>query len=53
MALLSVFCFLAVAAVIFRLWARRIQRNTWEANDYLVIVGLVGVAPDRKPEEVV
>lgn len=39
--LLSVFSFLAVAAVLFRLWARKIQRNRWEANDYLVIVGLI------------
>lgn len=44
-AVLSVFSFLALFAVIFRLWARKIQRNVWEANDYLVIVGLVGVAP--------
>ncbi|KAM0804931.1 hypothetical protein BDR22DRAFT_885025 [Usnea florida] len=40
-AVLSVFSFLALLAVIFRLWARKIQRNVWEANDYLVIVGLV------------
>lgn len=50
---LSVFSFLAVVAVIFRLWARKIQRNIWEVNDYLVIVGLVGVAPDWKLKKVV
>ena len=38
---LAVFSFLALLAVIFRLWARKIQRHTWETNDYLVIVGLV------------
>lgn len=43
--ILSVFSFLALVAVIFRLWARKILHNTWEANDYLIIVGLVGVAP--------
>ena len=43
---LSVFCFLAIVAVIFRLWARKIQQHVLEANDYLVIVGLVG-APQR------
>ena len=50
---LSVFSFLAIIAVIFRLWARKIQRNTWEANDYLVIVGLVCVGPDRKQNMVI
>ncbi|CAF9903843.1 MAG: hypothetical protein ALECFALPRED_003006 [Alectoria fallacina] len=40
-AVLSVFSFLALVAVIFRLWARKIQRNKWETNDYLVIVGLI------------
>lgn len=43
---LSIFSFLAVVAVVFRLWARKIQRNIWELSDYLVIVGLVGVTPD-------
>lgn len=38
---LSVFSFLALVAVIFRLWARKIQRNTWESNDYLIVVGLI------------
>ena len=48
---LAVFSFLALLAVIFRLWARKIQRHTWEVNDYLVIVGLVGVALDRKHDK--
>lgn len=39
---LSVFSFLALAAVIFRLWARKIQRKMWDLSDYLIIVGLVG-----------
>ena len=51
-AVLSVFSFLALVAVIFRLWGRKIQRNVWEANDYLVIVGLVGVAPYRTNNKV-
>lgn len=50
-AVLSVFSFVAVAAVVLRLWARKLSKNVWEANDYLVIVGLVGVV--RKPEEAV
>lgn len=40
-AVLSVFCFIALLAVIFRLWARRIQRARWGLNDYLCLVGLV------------
>lgn len=52
-AVLSVFSFLALVAVIFRLWARKIQKNTWEANDYLIIVGSVGLGPDRKHKQVV
>ena len=40
-AVLSVFCFFALVAVIFRLWARRVQRARWEVNDYLCIVALV------------
>lgn len=51
-AVLSVFSFLALVAVIFRLWARKIQRNKWETNDYLVIVGLVGVVSDSKCNKV-
>ena len=43
-AVISVFSFIALLAVIFRLWARRLSKNIWEANDYLIIVGLVGVA---------
>ena len=42
--ILSVFSFVALISVIFRLWARKLQKNIWEANDYLVIVGLVGAA---------
>lgn len=38
---LALFSFLALLAVIFRLWARKIQRHAWETNDYLVIVGLI------------
>lgn len=41
---LSVFCFLALVAVIFRLWARRVQRARWALNDYLCVVGLVSIA---------
>ena len=51
--ILSVFSFLALIAVIFRLWARKIQKKVWEANDHLIIFGLVGVAPDGNPEKVV
>ena len=51
-AILSVFSFLALVAVILRLWARKIQRHKWEANDYLIIVGLVGVAPFRTDNKV-
>ena len=43
-AVLSVFSFVALVAVVLRLWARKLNKNVWEANDYLVIVGLVGVA---------
>ena len=51
-AVLSVFSFLALVAVILRLWARKIRRKEWEANDYLIIVGLVGVAPFRTGNKV-
>ena len=44
-AVLAVFSFLALLAVILRLWARRIQKNIWELSDYLVIVGLVRNEP--------
>ena len=47
-AVLSVFSFIALVAVIFRLWARKLSKNIWEANDYLIIVGLVGVAKRSK-----
>ena len=40
-AVLSIFSFFALVAVIFRLWARRVQRSRLEVNDYLCIVGLV------------
>ena len=43
-AIISVFCFFALVAVIFRLWARKLSKNLWEANDYLIIVGLVRLA---------
>lgn len=43
-AVLSVFSFIALLAVIFRLWARKLSKNIWEANDYLIIIGLVRVA---------
>ena len=38
---MTVFSFLALVAVLFRIWARRIQRSRVELNDYLCIVGLV------------
>lgn len=44
--ILSVFSVLALVAVIFRLWARKIQRHIWELSDYLIIVALVGSTPD-------
>lgn len=42
-AVMSVFSFLAISAVVLRLWARKIKRNVWELNDYLIIVGLVEI----------
>lgn len=42
-AVMSVFSFLAISAVVLRLWARKIKRNVWESNDYLIIVGLVEI----------
>ena len=45
--IITIFSFLALLAVIFRLWARKIQRHTWDVSDYLIIVGFVGVAPTR------
>ena len=39
--ILTCFCFIALVAVVFRLWARKIQRSRLEMNDYLCIVGLV------------
>ena len=47
-AVLSVFSFIALLAVILRLWARKLSKNVWEANDYLIILGLVGVAKSSK-----
>ena len=38
---LSVFSFFALVAVIFRLWARKVQRSRLELNDYLCVTGLV------------
>lgn len=38
---LSVFTVLALVALILRLWARRIQRNSWDLSDYCIIVGTV------------
>lgn len=37
----TVFGFLALISVIFRLWARMIKRVRLELNDYLCIGGLV------------
>ena len=42
---IAVFSFLAVLAVILRLWARRIQRMRLDLSDYLIIVALVRIAP--------
>lgn len=39
--IISVFSGLASVAVIFRLWARRIQKMSLELNDYLIVFGLV------------
>ena len=47
-AVISVFSFIALLAVIFRLWARKLSKNIWEANDYLIILGLVGDAKCSK-----
>jgi len=44
--ILSIFSFLALIAVIFRLWAGKIQRRIWELSDYLIVVGLVGSTSD-------
>ena len=43
-AVIAVFSFLAVLAVILRLWARRIQRMHLDLSDYLIIVALVRIA---------
>lgn len=40
-AVISLFSFFAAVAVAVRLWARKVQRSRWEANDYLCIVALV------------
>ena len=40
---LSAFSFFALVSVVFRLWARRIQKVKLELNDYLCIVGLVSL----------
>ena len=40
-AVISVFSFFALLAVILRLWARKIQKNVWEVSDYLIVAGLV------------
>lgn len=42
---LSVFSFLALLAVILRLWARKIQRMRLDLSDYLIIAALVRIAP--------
>ena len=44
-AVLAIFMVLALTAVILRLWARRIQRNTWDTSDYCILGGMVGVEP--------
>ena len=41
----SVFAFLALLSVIFRLWARRIKSVRLELNDYLCMGGLVYSPP--------
>lgn len=38
---LLVFSFVAFVSVVFRLWARKIQRIRLELNDYICVVGLV------------
>lgn len=40
---LSIFCLFAILAVVFRLWARKMQRARWELNDYLCVVALVNI----------
>ena len=50
---ISVFSFLALVAVIFRLWARAIPEPAWGTNDYLIVVGLVGVVPISKRNKLV
>lgn len=39
---ISVFAFLALVAMVFRLWARMIKSINLQLNDYLCIGGLVG-----------
>ena len=42
---LSVFAFLALVSVIFRLWARRIKKIRLEMSDYLCFAGFVHAIP--------
>jgi len=48
---LSIFTFIALVAVIFRSWARKIERNPWDLSDYLIVAGLVRGAPRRMLEK--
>lgn len=45
---ISVFAFLALMSLIFRLWARMIKRNRLEWNDYLCVGGLVFIASSEE-----
>ena len=38
---LTIFLFLSIVAVVFRIWGRRIQRKLLVFNDYALLVGLV------------
>ena len=41
--LLIVFSIIATLAVVLRLWARRIKKARFQLNDYLIVLGLVGM----------
>ena len=40
-AVVTVLSFLALVSVILRLWARRMQKQSWDLSDYLIIIGVV------------
>ena len=42
-AVTAVFEFLAIVAVTLRLWSLQLKKRSLMANDYLIIVSLVGI----------